>query len=63
MGNIISAIAGALNAVVSAIASFFMAIFSGIASVLIAIWNFITCGCCSGGRSSRRTRRGGVGTV
>ncbi|WVQ92590.1 hypothetical protein IAS59_006401 [Cryptococcus gattii] len=43
MGNIISAIAGAINAVISAIASFFMAIFSGIASVLIAIWNFITC--------------------
>ncbi|ODN93397.1 hypothetical protein L198_05259 [Cryptococcus wingfieldii CBS 7118] len=40
MGNIISAIAGALNAIISAIASFFMAIFSGIASVLIAIWNF-----------------------
>ncbi|KIR27420.1 hypothetical protein I315_04544 [Cryptococcus gattii Ru294] len=61
MGNIISAIAGAINAVISAIASFFMAIFSGIASVLVAIWNFITCGCCSGG--TRRTRRGGVGTV
>ncbi|KAL0240546.1 hypothetical protein I308_106340 [Cryptococcus tetragattii IND107] len=43
MGNIISAIAGAINAVISAIASFFMAIFSGIASVLVAIWNFITC--------------------
>ncbi|TYJ58301.1 hypothetical protein B9479_000844 [Cryptococcus floricola] len=55
MGNIISAIAGALNAIISAIASFFMAIFSGIASVLIAIWNFITCGCCSGGRGRRRT--------
>nr|XP_031864401.1 uncharacterized protein CI109_000315 [Kwoniella shandongensis]KAA5531473.1 hypothetical protein CI109_000315 [Kwoniella shandongensis] len=57
MGNIISAIAGAINAVISAIASFFMAIFSGIASVLIAIWSFITCGAC-GGR-----RRGGRGTV
>ncbi|ODO00222.1 hypothetical protein I350_06850 [Cryptococcus amylolentus CBS 6273] len=57
MGNIISAIAGALNAIISAIASFFMAIFSGIASVLIAIWNFITCGCCSGGR------RGGARTI
>ncbi|OCF35116.1 hypothetical protein I317_01827 [Kwoniella heveanensis CBS 569] len=57
MGNIISAIAGALSAVVSAIANFFIAIFRGIAAVLIAIWNFITCGMCSGGR------RGGRGTV
>ncbi|GFZ44975.1 hypothetical protein JCM24511_02701 [Saitozyma sp. JCM 24511] len=59
MGNIISAIASAINSVISAIASFIMAIFSGIASVLIAIWNFITCGCCSGGR---RGRRGGAAT-
>nr|ODN89767.1 hypothetical protein L204_06034 [Cryptococcus depauperatus CBS 7855] len=60
MGNIISAIARALNAVVSTIASVIMAIFSGIAHVLIAIWNFITCGMCSG---RRRTTRGGPRSI
>jgi len=58
MGNIISAIVTGLGELVRAIADVVLAIFSAIGGVLIAIWNFITCGCCSGG-----TRGGGVGTI
>ncbi|KAL7410544.1 hypothetical protein BDY24DRAFT_399408 [Mrakia frigida] len=53
MGNIISAIGRGINAVISAIASLVMAIISGVTGCLVAIFNFLTCGCCSGGRKSR----------
>ncbi|RXK40325.1 hypothetical protein M231_02439 [Tremella mesenterica] len=60
MGQIISAIGRGIMAVISAIANVIMAIVGGITTVLLAIWDFITCGCCSGGRRSRRTGGGGT---
>ncbi|KDQ07969.1 hypothetical protein BOTBODRAFT_38311 [Botryobasidium botryosum FD-172 SS1] len=57
MGSIFSAIGSAINSVISAIASVIMSIIGGITSVLVTIWNFITCGCCSGGARGRRGAR------